>query len=218
VDEDVTRLLYPLAQMFAGGLAWTHGARHPEHRVVGLLFTWQLAADLARMAIAPTLDAYPWPYGGGTLVLYYLDHALELSVRFTMVAAVWAHFGRWSVAPVLSAYVTCVAGLVVYKVATDASLVPVHQLLAALTATTCVGVALARVLGPRERLPLPDGAHAALLLLIATDATNALAHASHSLEAWWPALRVADMAAVTTIAAGYAVVLGKEALGRWRRA
>jgi len=218
VDENTARLLYPLAQMLAGGLAWTYGARHREHRLVGALFSWQLAVDVGRMAVAPVLDAESWPYSGGTLGLYYLDHALELSVRFTILAAVWVHFGRWSVGPVVSAFVVSVAALVTYKSLSGESLIPVHQLFAALGATGCVGIILLRVFGPREGAPRPDGAHAVLLVLVATDAANSIAHATHLFDVWWAELRTADTVAVFAVVGGYSIALGKEAIGRWRQA
>lgn len=218
MDENAQRLLYAFVQMLAGGLAWSFGARHRDHRVVGLLFTWQLAVDLARRAISPALDAASLPYEGGLLGLYYLDHALELGFRFAIFAAVWAQYGRWKLTPVAATYVGSFLALVLYKLATGASLVPFHQVFGGLVSLGCVGVVVVRVLGPREAMAQPNGAHAILLLLVATDTANAVLHATHAFDAWWDQLRYADTVAASTIVVGYAVAMTREAVRRWRQA
>ena len=218
MDENPQRLLYAFVQMLAGGLSWSYGARHREHWVVGLVFTWQLAVDLVRMAIGPALDAGSWPYEGGLLGLYFLDHALGLGFRFAIFAAVWALYGKWSLTPLGSLYLASLLGLMAYKVITGATLVPFHQAFAGLVAAGCVGVILLRVLGPRETVLQPNGAHAALLLLVATDTANAVVHATHVFDAWWAELRYADTAAAAILVLGYTGALAREAVSRWRQA
>ena len=212
----VERLLYPLLLCLAAGLAWTHASARHEHRVVGALLTWQLAADVVRMAIDPRLDAAgPWPLAGADLWLYFLDHAISLSVRFTIVAAVVVHFARHSPVPILLAFVVALAALVLTKLTTGASLVPFHQWTSGITALACVLVVGWSI---AQRRAAPDGAHAALLVLVVTDVVNALVHASHLFDAWWSELLVADTAAVAIVLLGYLAVLGKEAAQRWRQA
>ncbi len=212
------RSLYYALVTLAAGLAWTLAASRREHRGVALVLTWLLSVELARKLVGPELDAAgAWPYTGRTLWLYFLDHALELSVRFTMVAAVVAHFSARPVTSVAIAYAAAFAFLVVYKLVTAASLVPVHQVLSGLTALACV-IAIGHRALRRSDAPSPDGAHAALLVLAATDLANAMAHASHTFDAWWSELVYADAVAVAVLVIGYATALGKETAARWRQA
>ncbi len=219
MTEREAQLLYALALALAAGLAWALGGTKREHRIVGALLSWQLAVDVARMALAPSLDeAGAWPYAGATLASYFVDHALELSVRFTILAAVAHHFARVSVQPVALAMATSFVVLVTYKLTTGATLVPLHQLIAALSALACAAIVIARVLGWRAAGERPDGAHAALMVLVTTDVANSIAHASERLEEVWVELRYADTAAVSVVAAGYGVALLRDAGERWRRA
>ena len=105
--------------------------------------------------------------------------------------------------------------LVLTKLTTGASLVPFHQWTSGITALACVLVVGWSI---AQRRAAPDGAHAALLVLVVTDVVNALVHASHLFDAWWSELLVADTAAVAIVLLGYLAVLGKEAAQRWRQA
>lgn len=211
------RLVYPLLLMVSAGLAWTLASLRREHRVVGALLSWQLAADVIRMAIDPHLEAAgSWPYQGGTLLLYFLDHAIAMSVRFTILAAVVVHFARLSPLPVGLAFLGTVAALVVAKMTLAISLIPFHQALSALTALGCV-VVIGWSIARREA-STPDGAHAALLVLATTDLVNAIVHTSHAFDAWWSELHHADTAAVALVLLGYLAALGREGVQRWRQA
>lgn len=227
MDGREQQLAYAAMLLLAAGLAWQRGNRIPAHRIVGGLLTWQLASDVLRMSVAPTLDrAGSWPYRGSELGLYFLDHALTLSLRFTILGAVWVHFGRWRVAPVIGAYAVTLLGIVAYKLVTGATLVPAHQWIAMVTASVTATIIAARALGVVRRARAaphtepeiqPDGAHAALLVLAATDLANALTHASHTFDQFWSELRYADTLAVMLVALGYSIALGKEAADRWRQ-
>jgi hypothetical protein len=186
--------------------------------VVGALLTWQLAADVVRMSVAPLLDAAgPWPPSGETLVLYLVDHLVGLSVRFTVLAAVTVHFARASPMPVLLALVGTGSVLVITKMTTAASLVPFHQSVSGFTAVTRALLVAWRAVRRRAE-PTPDGAHAALLVLVATDLMNAVVHASQAFDASWHELLCADTAAVGLMLLGYVAALGKEAAQQWRQA
>lgn len=212
------RLVYPLLLMVAAGLAWTLATARREHRVVGALLSWQLAADVLRMAMDPHLHAAgPWPYSGATLCLYFVDHAVAMSVRFTILAAIVVHFARLSPLPIALAFVGALATLVVTKMTLGISLVTYHQGLSALTALACVLV-IGWSITKRRETTTPDGAHAALLVLATTDLLNAIVHATHAFDAWWSELNQADTAAVALVLLGYVGALGREVAHRWRRA
>lgn len=210
------RLLYAAAQVLVAGLAWTYAAWRSEHRVVGLLLTWQLAANVARLAIDPVLDATAPPYEGALWAIYYLDHGLVLSFRFALLTAFWVHFAGGRPRTIGAPFALTIFAMIVYKETTGSSLEPAHAVVMALVSSVCVVIALRAMLAPVERLRVPDGAHAALLLVATADLLNDVLHHAQPLVESWPSIRATGTLVAGALVAGYATAVGRKVVLAWR--
>jgi hypothetical protein len=197
--------------------AWTYARTNASHRVIALLFGWELVANTARLAIDPALDAAAPPYEGGVLVLYYLDHALVLSFRFALLGACLVHFERASVTFAAYAFAAVTLALVITKQATDVSLVPIHHAIAAATVAISWVLALRAVMAPAARLMSPDGAHAVLLLILAETLVKVSLHYFGPPQDTWTQVRWADLLVHGVIAIGYLGTIAlRHGVLRWR--
>lgn len=212
------RMRLPHAALYVviAALAWTYSRQHPAHRLVSLLFGWELLANAARLAIGPTLDAAPTPYSGGVLVLYYLDHASVLSFRFAILAATVRHFSRASIWPVFYGFLACVAAFVVIKELSGTSLVPIHAAVAALTVAIAWAFVFRAILAPATRLQAPDGVHAALLLILALAFVKVCLHYFGPVNDTWADVRSADVLVHGLIAVAYIAAIVGVRVRRWR--
>jgi hypothetical protein len=195
--------------------AWTYGRTVPSHRIIALLFAWELAADMARLAIGPMLDAAAPPYAGSTLFLYYLDQALVLSFRFALVAACLRHFNRSSIWPAAYAFAATTLAVIVFKETTRASLLPVHTLVAVATAGVCWVLAIRAVLAPPSRLQTPDGAHAVLLVILALVLVKACMYYFGPVGETWSEILMSDTFVHGIIAVGYLGALLRNGVRHW---
>lgn len=196
--------------------AWVFARGAASHRAVAVLFAWELAADLGRIALVPVLDAAPLPYSGGALALYYVDHALHLSFRFALVAACLKVFERRSILPAVHAFAATTAGVVIFKEATGLSLIPVHHVVAAVTTLVCWILLIRAVFAPTERLHVPSGAHAALVLVVTLMLVKVTLHYFGPPDDTWSDVRMADTFVHGLIAAGYLGGLTWNGARRWR--
>lgn len=211
------RFLHAALYALIAVAAWTYARSNRAHRVIALLFGWELVANSIRLAIDPTLDAATPPYHGGMLALYYLDHALVLSFRFALVGACLVHFERASAALALYGFLAVALALVVTKEATDMSLVPVHHGIAAAAVGISWILALRAVMAPPSRLQTPDGAHAVLLLILAESLVKVCLHYFGSPEHSWTEVRWADLLVHGIIALGYlGAIAVRHGVMRWR--
>lgn len=198
------------------GAAWTYGRESPSHRVIALLFAWELVADMLRLLIGPALDQASIPYRDGLLVLYYVDHALVASFRFAVLAACLRVFSQAPARFAAYVFAVTVAGLVILKQATDTSLVPVHAAIAAITTALSWALAIRAVLAPADRLQSPDGAHVVLLMVLALLLAKVCLHYFGPVEDTWADVLVSDTFVHGLIAIGYVGALVRVGVRRWR--
>ncbi len=211
------RFAHAALYVLIAGAAWTYARTNPAHRVIAALFAWELTANTARLLVTPAIDAAAQPYSGGALALYSLDHALVLSFRFAMLAACLAHFERRPITLAIHGFGATILALVLFKETTDSSLVPFHHAVAAITVLICWVLALRAVLAPASRLQDPDGAHAALLLILAVALVKVSLHYFHSTDERWDEVRWADLLVYGLIALAYVGALAHRYGGqRWR--
>lgn len=212
MDRFVHAALYALIAV----CAWTYSRWNEAHRTIALLCAAFITADMARLALDPTLDAARTPYGPGMLALYYLDHALVLSFRFAVLAACLSRFARRSISPALVAFVPTLLALIVYKQATGASLLPAHHLIAALTTAVCWVLVSGAMFAPASRLQMPDGTHAALMLIVMLMLVKVLLHYADPLDDSWMEVRQADTLVYGIIATSYLYVLLRRGIRAWQ--
>lgn len=196
--------------------AWTYGRTRSSHRVVALLFAWELLADMARLAIAPLLDAAPAPYDGGMLLLYYLDHALVVSFRFAVLAASLRLFERASIRPALYGFAATVLVLVIVKESTQVSLIPVHAAIAAGTVGVSWVLAGRAVLARPERMQVPDGAHVVLLVILALLLVKVCLHYFGPVQETWSDVLTSDTLVHGLVAVAYLAALVRIGVRQWR--
>ena len=189
------------------------GAKRPSHRIVGWLYAAVIGVSLGRHLVDRELTSVQLPYAGRALVLYYADHALYASVAFANLAAWVRHFSGRSLRPVLIGYLGTAAGIVVYKEATGASLVPVQlgiEVATSLVGAFVVGRAL---VAQGDYIFEPDGAHLILMFQLGASAVRIAMPYRGDVVETWADVRSMEITLNSVILTGYLVAFANQ----WRK-
>ena len=188
------------------------GGRSQPHRLVGWFYAATLGVSVGRHVLDPHLATARPPLTSTALLAYYADHALVAGAPFVALAAWVRHFAGRPLRPVLGAYLGTVAGIVIYKEATGASLVPVQlgvEAAASLAGALVVGRAL---LARSRHVFQPDAVHLILMFQLGASAVRiALPYRGNVVETWVD-VRSMEITLNSVLLTGYLVAFA----GGWR--